>query len=217
MEDRGSDARERFCQALQTYAGWGAVLRAQPRARTLEADYDSEHRAIKRIATAFRALAETERAHIAGLLKASDSRLAPLSDPLHLPFAGNRWLDIQREREESYSDWLAWLLEQMDPTKEVLRIFGLEGSAFGAFVGKEKCRIYREEGFWTTNDEFKRLDIVVRFGEIATLLVEVKIRELEAAGGADNLPAYLRWLEREMPDPRGRCSVLLVPNGIESP
>ena len=152
-------------------------------------------------------------------MKQSGDRLAPFEDPLRQNFLNHRWLDPQREREENYSDWLAWLLEQMGSAEQVLRVFGLEDCDFGRLVHNEKVSISREENFWTMSDDVKRADIVVRFGDAGILLVEVKIRDLNDAGGSTNLPIYYEWLESEkgQPDPQRRRAILLTPSPIESP
>lgn len=143
----------------------------------------------------------------------SDRRLAPLG----LDFSGHRWLDLQREREESYSDWLAWLLERMDSAEQVLRVFGLEDTDFGDLARGTKTSVSREEPLSIPESELKRTDIVIRFDDAGILLIEVKIRPLELAGGAENLEVYLDWLKRSQPDPKRRCAILLVPTSIEPP
>lgn len=49
--------------------------------------------------------------HLRGLLKRSNDLLAPLEDPLLTDYGVHRWL--AHSREESYSDWLAWVLSQI--------------------------------------------------------------------------------------------------------
>jgi hypothetical protein len=211
--ERDADALRHLWQSWYLYARWGAILVREPP----EQLSDEWCKSIERIANAFRTLAETEQIHITDLLKTADLRLAPFSDPLRLPFRGNRWLDLRREREESYSNWLAWLLERMDSAEEVLRIFNLEDADFAESVHDKKPKVYRELQFQSASGELKRLDIVIEFGERAILLVEVKVRELEVAGGAGNLAIYRDWLESHISDPRARCAILLVPTPMESP
>jgi hypothetical protein len=205
-----------LCKAWQSYVGWWEILERQV-AESADVRRDAEHATVERIANAFSALVENEKTRLADLLKISDRQLYPLSDPFRLPLLRHRWLDLRREREESYSDWLAWLLERMDSAERVLRVFGLEQTDFGEVVRREEPRVYREKEFRAPSGELKRLDIVVTFGDAGILLVEVKIRELELAGGIENLPIYRRWLEERQPDPRRGYAVLLVPNSMESP
>jgi hypothetical protein len=210
---RGDDARRRLCQSLQLCARWGAVLGGQP----AEPLSDEGCKAIERVTNAFQALIKTEAIHIEDLLNTADQRLAPFADPFRLLSTGHRWLDLRREREESYSNWLAWLLERMDSTEQILRIFNLEDTDFANSVRNRKPKVYREQPFRTANDERKRLDIIVKFGDWAILLIELKVRELEVAGGAENLPLYRDWLESHISDSKGRCAILLVPTSMESP
>jgi len=203
----------RFSRAWQLYARWGKLFGEQVESEVP----DSACQAIQRITAAFRSLAEHERGHLADLLEKSDRQFAPMADPFRLGFFGHRWLDTQREREESYSDWLAWLLERMDSIQQVLQVFGLEHTGFGALVRGTKASVSREEALSIPDSELKRTDIVIRFADAGILLVEVKIRSLDAAGGAENLPVYLEWLQKRQPDAERRCAILLVPQSMESP
>jgi hypothetical protein len=211
--ERDADTLRHLWQTWDLYARWGAILLREPP----EQLSDEWCKSIERIANAFRTLAKTEQIHITRLLETADQRLAPFSDPLRLPFRGNRWLDLRREPEGSYSNWLAWLLGRMDSAEEVLRIFNLEDADFAESVHDKTPKVYRELQFQSASGELKRLDIIIEFGQRAILLVEVKMRELEAACGAGNLAIYRDWLESRISDPRGRCAILLVPTPMESP
>jgi len=203
--NRTPDVHPELCQAWRLYAQWGQLIKRQALDQADAADSpDADCGPVQRVADAFLGLVEHERIHLSALLRQADDRLAPFSDPLRLRFSGHRWLDPEREREESYSDWLAWLLEQMNSAEQVLRIFDLEDSEFGTIVRDKKPVVSREESIRTTTGGVKRLDIVVRFEDAGVLLVEVKIRDLSDAGGGDNLPIYGSWLERCWPDPKCR-------------
>jgi hypothetical protein len=214
-----ADMRLRFLgdQMWQSYAKWGEALRLQAANQPAGVDWHVDYSAMGRIVEAFQALVKSEQVHLADLLKTCDRQLAPFSDPFRLSISSHRWLDLQREREESYSDWLAWLLERMDSAEQVLRIFDLENTEFGTLVGKQKPTIYREVQCRVSGGEQRRLDIVIQFGDAGILLVEVKVREIEVAGGAENLPIYCSWLEEQQPDSKRRYTILLVPSPIESP
>ena len=60
--------------------------------------------------------------HFEEALAGSDSQLTPLSDPLRLNLGEHRWLS--KDRENSYSDWLAWILQGMSVT-EILLLLGV--------------------------------------------------------------------------------------------
>jgi hypothetical protein len=167
----------------------------------------------QRVIAAFRNFADQETLHLARLLDESDELLTPLTDPFRLSFRKHRWLDLERNREESYSDWLAWLLTEMDSTTAVLRLFGLERTEFGEQVQGEATHVTREEHIRTDGGN-KRLDIVIRFGEVGTLLIEVKVRAIEDAGGRDSLPIYLEWLKKQKASRSRYYAILLVPGPV---
>ena len=62
-----------------------------------------------------RLLLESER--LRGVLERSNARLTPLADPLLTDFGACRWL--ARAREEVYSDWLMWIVEQLQTPEYV--------------------------------------------------------------------------------------------------
>ena len=136
---------------------------------------------------------------------------------MRLTLTDHRLFDPERVREEDYSDWLCWLLARLDFTEQILSVFALEGTDFGAAVRTRRAvSVGREECIRVLNGGKKRLDLVVRFDGGSILLVEVKIQSLDQAGGRDNLPLYLKWLEGQQPDPQSRGAVLLLQNQDES-
>lgn len=201
----------RLFRAWRLYIRSRDALRDQSTTESAAGRADAVYGIFGRIVNTFRALVESEKTHLIGLLVKADRQFAPFSDPFRLPMSGHRWLDLGREREESYSDWLAWIVERMDSAEQVLRLFGLEQTEFADRVRRSKPKLSREESFPATGGEMKRLDIVVRFGDVGILLVEVKVRGLDVAGGLDNLPDYYTWLEGCQADPARRCALFLVP------
>jgi hypothetical protein len=200
----------------QQWARWGRILQSSTDLQAQAPD----SKPLLRVAEAFRKFAESETSHLQQLLHLSDERLTPLSDPLWLSSRDNRWLDLRREREESYTDWLAWLLtemcsKQLCSADSMLKIFGLDGKEFGAQVRGSQPRLIREKSITTSDGEKKRLDLVIRFGDVGILLVEVKVRSIDEAGGRKNLPVYLKWLNSQ--ESAARCAVLLVPASIDVP
>jgi hypothetical protein len=108
------------------------------------------------------------------LLERSREQLG-LSDPLLCDLGVHRWLEA--DREESYSDWLAWVLEQLDEAEAVLAVLGVKSPQFvSACVGKS-YHVEREavvkEGYSGSRG---RLDLLIHFGEpeLAVVGVEVK-------------------------------------------
>lgn len=58
------------------------------------------------------------------VLRESNRRLRPLFDPLNSDFGLLRWL--ASGREEAYSDWLEWILEQISPRETCRIVLGAE-------------------------------------------------------------------------------------------
>jgi hypothetical protein len=107
-------------------------------------------------------------AHLQEALKSSNAELAPLGEPLGLNMGKHRWLSV--DREESYSDWLAWLLQGMSGSAEILPLFTLDHGDREEAAGP--VGIIRRE-VWS---EYGRTDIEVPLGKRGFLLIEVKVR-----------------------------------------
>jgi hypothetical protein len=87
-------------------------------------------------------------------LEASNERLAPLRDPLALNLGTHRWLAI--DREESYSDWLAWILQGMSATADVVPLFGFHDAVLIEPLGR-LVSVTREEA-----SDQGRTDLIIR-------------------------------------------------------
>jgi hypothetical protein len=127
------------------------------------------------------------------LLDQSGTRLNPLRDPLSMAFSLHRWM--ADEREEAYSDWLAWVLTELasperigwvlfgDPIPEQLRHV------------KEPCTIERETPVPEGHEGHAgRLDCVVQFSREAIIVIEVKLTNADATD-TPKQAGYSRWLE----------------------
>jgi hypothetical protein len=131
---------------------------------------------------------------LTSLLRESCNRLKPLEDPLLIKFHLHRWL--ARQREESYSDWLAWLLCEVDSNQVGKLLFG-EGAPAEIRDTQNPCVAEREvpveEGYPGSTG---RLDIVLRFDHSAVVVVEVKRSQAEIyeLGKHDG---YQKWLHGE--------------------
>lgn len=204
-------------RAWQQWARWGSQLREIPPPISMTASCISppDFTPVRRVVDAFRNLAQLETLHLQRLLIQSDAYLAPLSDPLRFHLWKNRWLDLQREREESYTDWFAWLLQEMGSAAAILKVFDLHDTEFGEQVRNTSPQVTREEVIRPRIGGRKRLDLTIRFGEIGILLVEVKVRPIEEAGGSENLKVYLHWLMSQ--EITAKHAVLLVPESFEAP
>lgn len=113
-----------------------------------------------------------------------NERLAPIGDPLTLGFGLNRWLGP--EREEAYSDWFAWVLQEIGPlhlNRLLLPGFPTEGRYS---VSRE---VWVPEGH---KGHAGRLDAVVRF-ESAVAVIELKVSAAESSDTVKH-EGYLKWL-----------------------
>jgi len=109
------------------------------------------------------------RAHIEELrrvLRNSDSMLAPLCDPLRSRLGMHRWL--APEREESYSDWLQWVIEQLT-VRQICDLCEILPDTLPCDPSKKPDAVKREFVV-----ERGRIDIVVDIGDQPWLVIEVK-------------------------------------------
>src|SRR5579883_3391651 len=67
-------------------------------------------------------LDQLARRRLTAVFELSEKELAPLGEPLKLNLGTHRWLSA--DREESYSDWLAWILQGMSGS-EIVTLFSL--------------------------------------------------------------------------------------------
>ena len=119
-------------------------------------------------------------------LQESNKRFAPLEEPLLVNTGTHRW--FASEREESYSDWLAWILQEICAARDIPRLFEVEETC--TLTGADSIlSVTREE---VAGDG--RTDVVVRFDSGRLLLVEIKTRP----PGEDlkrQLYCYYRWVK----------------------
>ena len=130
---------------------------------------------------------------LAALLKASDARLRDYSlcEPLLVDAGRNRWL--QKEREESYSDWLAWIFEQLQrppgSAADVIGVLGLEEPELITNCHSLGFTIEREH-----YTRYGRFDLLLTLGKSVTIIVEVKRYSAEASDTAKQA-GYSEWLK----------------------
>lgn len=126
----------------------------------------------------FELMSRAEGQRLTQLLKASRQRFYPLSDPLDVQFHLHRQLSASRE--EVYSNWLQWVLQQVRDPGPIGRILG-SARPDGFANSQEPISIDREE--WVERghvDQTGKLDLVVRQGNQILAVVEVKTREYSA-------------------------------------
>ncbi len=157
-------------------------------------------------------LLQANQLEIDSLLGRSNRELSPLHDPLRLDFTTNRWFAAQRE--ENYSDWLAWILQNLPvtETETLFRILDIEDPSLLDRVS-EKPQILREASCRRRPPRERRACGYARFVSGLRILihVEVKVVNAEAADLGKN-ENYVRSLIKRfgIEDPFNR---LLVTGG----
>ena len=175
-------------EVLREWAGRGAELSAARRHRI--PDWTPLHRMIELAREKLAGDAERLRS----LLAESRKWLSPLEDPFDSDLGLHRWL--QPDREEAYSDWLEWVLRQAKTPAQLFRLFNL-GDPPSAVAGLERFEIEREACIpHGHEDQEGRLDLAIRYRDIAIIVVEIKKGNAE---GADTVKhgGYNRWLESQ--------------------
>jgi len=204
-------------EAWKRFANWGEAFGKGSNAISGFDEDSTDWGPVQRFLGSFEQLTHHEAARLHGLLEQCDARFHPLADPLRLTLTNHRWFDPARVREENYSDWLCWILAHFDSSGQILKVFALDETNFGDAARAQKVAgVMRENSVQVPNGGKKRLDLAVRFHGGSILLVEIKIQALDDAGGRDNLPLYLNWLESQQRDPQARAAVLLFRNQEES-
>jgi len=150
-----------YARLTEALRAWSALHVSKP-PRFLS--WDSTHLFIK----SGKILDEYAVKYLQTTLTSSNKELAPLGEPLMLNLGKHRWLST--DREESYSDWLAWILQGMSGFAEILPLFGLNDEDAGGLLGS--AGIVRRE----VKSQHGRTDIEVPIGKRGLLLIEVKVR-----------------------------------------
>ncbi len=135
------------------------------------------------------------------LLKLSDALFDPLCDPLHADLGLHRWL--RKDREEAYSDWLAWIIEQIGDPQDLLKLLRINTPPILERHRGLAIKVSRELVI-----ENGRLDLVIRVEQQMVLLIEVKLTSAEGADTGKN-KGYTEWLAKQ-PEPFKRALLLIV-------
>ena len=144
------------------------------------------------------------------LLYRSNARLAPVLDPLLTDFALHRWL--KGEREEAYSDWLAWTLQQLGSVAGVLDVLGVAYANAPTSALEAKPKVTRE--VWVMPEgrpPARRLDLLLQCGETLLAVIEVKVVSPENAD-LDKDKYYGQWARSQNPD---AATILLALDGAK--
>ena len=127
------------------------------------------------------------------IMERSNLRLAPLADPLSVDFGAHRWL--AHDREEAYSDWLAWVVRELKEPHLVLPLFGIEDDDVAVSKAQNASFCPPDREAWIL-DGTRRLDLVIRYEGAVLIVVEVKVRDADSAETAKQ-EDYFKWMETQ--------------------
>jgi hypothetical protein len=155
--------------------------------------------------------AQKLKSRLDALLNTSDASLRGISlcEPLRADLGLNRWL--KKEREEAYSDWLEWILQQLQQlpgrAANVLKVIGISDSA--VLTASENGIFKMEREYWIPD---RRLDLVLTLDDSLIVVIEVKKYSAETADTEKQAP-YYEWLKQRRF--RWRKALLLVADASE--
>ena len=132
--------------------------------------------AADRLSNAGQILLEQRREFLESLLIESRERLSPLGEPLELDLGVHRRL--KSEREEAYSDWLAWVLSHLT-SGEIADLFFIPAD----LITDRKSPALKIIPEYTVNHEGKsgRIDVLVKFPGNTALVLERKKGSIDGA------------------------------------
>jgi hypothetical protein len=131
--------------------------------------------------------------HLQSLVRGCEEQLAPVEDPLRTRFGLNRWL--AKSREEAYSDWLAWVLQEFRAGGLVGRLLFGDGTPESKLLSKAPAYSVDREVWVPEGHKGRagRLDCVLRFDD-AVVVLELKRSDAELADTAKH-EGYMKWLD----------------------
>jgi hypothetical protein len=135
------------------------TIRSYTRKRVSPPDWSAAGRLI----TAARPHLIEEAHELLCLLKESFDKFG-MNDPLLNDLGMHRWID----KETSYSDWLAWVLERLEPSA-VLEVLNVKPRFKPRQAGK--CQVQRESQL-----DKRFIDLVIRFDGVPGYAIGVEIK-----------------------------------------
>ena len=128
--------------------------------------------AVQKLIDATQPILQENRLEAYRLLEASNKLFAPLKDPFEIRLGLHRWLS--GGREEAYSDWLAWIIEQLAIPEIIIPLLCGERAVDLMRQCTGPLTVHRETVF-VKDDSLRRTDIEIFFGHKRAVLVEVKM------------------------------------------
>jgi hypothetical protein len=171
--------------AAQLIRSWGSLHRSAHNLSSTSIDWA----AVKLMLQAALKDADAFESRLRELVKTSNELLSPLGDPLLTDLGLHRWLRM--EREEAYSDWLKWVLDQIKDGERVLKLLQIQDRAALEFCRGKTLTIHREVII-----DAGRLDLILTHGSEFLMVVEVKTTAAEKAEVEKQL-GYCDWISRQ--------------------
>ncbi len=185
--------------SIRQWAHLGSLRR--PRARA------AEWAAVTQIMESARRLLVVNEEKLKRLFAESERKLDGLAEPFETDLGVHRWLSTARE--EAYSDWLDWIVRQVQHPRLVFQLFQIplppDLAEWDHLVPTVQREVVVPDG---------RLDLVIRYSGRALLVIEVKTNAPGSPALAKQEP-YVRWLHQEH-EPI-RVPILLVAERPENP
>jgi hypothetical protein len=147
---------------------------------------------------ALRKCARPEAARLQAALRKSDYALKPLGEPLLVDFGLHRWL--KKEREESYSDWLAWIINQLSDAPElVFQLLHIHRADLSLNRGTPlTLSVDRETPVrLVPGESSRRLDLLIKYGTTGLYIIELKVTDPESADDIAKQRIYMDWLQAQ--------------------
>lgn len=160
---------------------------------------------LQSLIAAYKSISDLEAKRLESVLRKSNALLSPLEDPLWTDFGAHRWLSSARE--ESYSDWLSWILEQIQKPELVLQLFLKKHEMVSSMNFQEPLVVNREYGISEADGTRRRTDLELLYGSHKAILVEVKKTKASEVNPAQ--------LETQRKNRSGFSHYILLANGGE--
>ena len=198
----GGTAADGGLTAIRQLAAWAPRLRGDPEAlrRGIEA--------LKGLICAAQRHGAQAAADFQQAAQQSAEVLPTLGEPLAaLDFTEHRW--VAAHREEAYSDWLEWIVAQLEP-EEIMRVFGVRDPQMVSACERCVVTVERERRVRHGHEGSEgRLDLKIWFGDQALLVVEVKLTQAEDADTAKQA-GYRASLEADPSTPLLKEFIMLA-------
>jgi len=177
---------------LDKWAYYGSLMRRSK--STKQRDWEPACSMVR----ALRKRARPEAARLQAALRKSDYALKPLGEPLLVDFGLHRWL--KKEREESYSDWLAWIINQLSDAPElVFQLLHIHRADLSLNRGTPlTLSVDRETPVrLVPGESSRRLDLLIKYGTTGLYIIELKVTDPESADDIAKQRIYMDWLQAQ--------------------